>query len=176
MRNQFNPTVLVIVVLLAAMLFTQGSQYSGYFPQGGLIAITTGTCPSGFTEVSALNGKMLIGTLAANGNVGGTGGADSITPTGTVSVLTFTGNNITSSAVSGGTPAGTIGALTTGADSSTTGGVAKAVAQTPVFTGSALGTHTHTTTATGTISQPTFTGSAFDNHPTFTRVIFCSKN
>lgn len=169
-------------------------------PSGAIIILLSGTCPAGFTQVSALDGKTLVGTVAANGNVGSTGGADTITPAGSVSAPTFIGNSITSSAVSAGTPAGTntaitagtpagtVSALTTGADSSTTGGVAKAIAQTPTFAGSALGTHTHaftgsalsththTTTATGTNSTPTFSGTQFDNRQAFTRCIFCSKN
>lgn len=40
----------------------------------------------------------------------------------------------------------------------------------------ALGTHTHTLTPTGTVSAPTFTGAAFDPHPAFTKVIFCEAN
>ena len=35
---------------------------------------------------------------------------------------------------------------------------------TPIFTGSALATHTHTATATGTVAAPTFTGSALGTH------------
>lgn len=181
-------------------------------PAGLISVIASGTCPTGWTESSTLNGVMLRGTVAASGNVGQTGGADTITPTvasltaaaqtftgsaatssavsagtpagtngtvsitplltaiawpvgvptftgsaGTVPAQTFTGSSATTSAVSGGTPAGTINALTTGADSSTTGGVAKAIAQTPTFTGSALGTHTHTVTATGTNGTVSFT-------------------
>lgn len=235
-------------------------------PSGTITIIVSGACPTGYTEVTALNGKTIIGTLAANNDVGTTGGSDSITPTIatlTAAAQTFTGSSATSSAVSGGTPAGTnstvtgpaqviswpvgvpaftgsalgththdggsysaaaqpftgssatssavsagtpagtngtvtgpaqviswpagvptnaaitagtpagtIGALTTGADSSTTGGVAKAIAQTPVFTGSALGTHTHViswpagvpTNATSTIPSETFTGSALGTH------------
>ncbi len=269
---------------------------SGGIPTGGII-ISLSACATGYAEVAALNGVTLIGTLAANGDVGTSGGSNTITPAGTVSqptfsgnalaghvhtftgsllathlhgvgtyvngtvnftptgtiawpagvptftggagtvpAQTFTGNSVTSSLVSGGTPAGTISALTTGADSSTTGGVAKAIAQTPTFTGSALATHSHTTTATGTnstasftptgtiawpagvptltgtqtavpaetisgssaaitagtpagtldsvsggtpagtVSQPTFTGSGFDNRSAFVKVIFCKKN
>jgi hypothetical protein len=145
-------------------------------PSGVIILVVSGTCPANFTEVSALNGKMLRGTVAANGDVGTTGGNATITPTGIVSTPTFTGtSNQTTSATSGGTPAGTngttttgatsggtpvgtISALTTGADSSTTGGVAKAIAQTPTFTGSALSTHTHT------VPAEVFTGSALATH------------
>jgi hypothetical protein len=47
-------------------------------------------------------------------------------------------------AITAGTPAGTNSA--------------------PAFTGSALGTHQHTTTATGTVAAPTFTGSALGTH------------
>jgi len=43
----------------------------------------------------------------------------------------------------------------------------------PTFSGSALGTHTHTTTATGTVSQPTFTGDAVTNAPSYVNLILC---
>lgn len=202
--------------------------WNGALPSGSIVFVATGSCPTSYTEVTALNGKMIRGTLAANGNVGTTGGNDTYTPAGTISALTFTGsawaapavawpagvpthtgtaasftgNSVTSSAVTGGTPAGTISALTTGADSSTTGGVAKAVAQTPTFTGSALATHTHTTTATGsvtitaqgtvawpagvptlaaytpagTVNTPALTGTPATVVPAYTLLIACSKN
>lgn len=165
------------------------------FPSGMIMILISGTCPTGFTELTALNGKFILGTLAANGDIGTSGGSDNITPAGTVSAPTFTGNSVTSSAVSGGTPAGTNSAPTfTGnavtAASTTTGtklvtantstGVSTITTATgtvsaPVFTGSALATHTHTTTATGTNSAPSFTGSSFDNRPAFIKVIFCKK-
>lgn len=53
-------------------------------PSGMVFVITTGTCPAGATEATDLAGKTLVGTLAANADVGTTGGADSITPAGTV--------------------------------------------------------------------------------------------
>jgi hypothetical protein len=145
-------------------------------PSGLLTFISSGVCPTGWTEATELNGKTIIGTLAANGNVGTTGGADSITPAGSISALTFTGTSVNSQAITAGTPSGTISALTTGADSSTTGGVAKAIAQTPIFTGSALGTHLHTVTAAGTINTPAFTGTQFDNRSAFVRLIGCRKS
>lgn len=161
------------------------------FQTGDIIFISSGTCRTGFTEVSALNGKMWRGTVAANMDVGTTGGSDTITPTVaslTAAAQTFTGNSVTSSAVSAGTPAGTNGtasftpagtnaaitagtpagtvsALTTVADSTTSGGTAKAGAQTPTFSGSALGTHTHTFTgSSGTVPAEVFTGSALGTH------------
>lgn len=199
-------------------------------PSGMVTMILSGTCPSGFTEVSALNGKMLRGTLATNANVGTTGGSTTITPAGTVTAPTFTGSSATTSAVSAGTPAGTnssptftgtalanhahelpiqipsttttrqiaVAAFGTGTSRaatavSTTGtanttsaavaltqpvsaGTPAGTVTAPTFTGSAMGTHTHTLTATGTNSVPTFIGSVVDPSPLFTRVIFCSAN
>lgn len=143
----------------------------------GVIVMSLTSCPAGFTQQTAMNGKFILGTLAANGDVTGTGGADNITPAGTESAVSAGTPAGTNTAVTAGTPAGTVSALTTGADSSTTGGVAKAIAQTPTFTGSALGTHNHTFTgsALGTHTH-TFTGTSFDNRPAFVKVIFCAKN
>ena len=250
-----NPTTGLLSYCNAG-IWTAVPLANGGVPAGMIGMIVTGSCPSSWTQVTALNGVMLQGTIAANGDVGQTGGSNSITATGTVSTPTFTGAQGTTSATSGGTPAGTngtvsftpagtngtasftpagtngttttgattggtpagtISALTTGPDSSTTGGVAKAIAQTPTFTGSALATHTHTVpaetftgssgtvpaetftgssgtvpaetftgsslaththtlTPSGTVSQPTLTMNSFDPHPSFVKVIFCSKN
>lgn len=203
---------------------------AGGVPTGSIIFIAAGTCPSGYAEVAGLNGKMWRGTVAANGNVGTTGGADSVTPTftgdgvtssavsagtpagsnsaptltmnsytpagtngtgtvtptgtiawpvgvpaftgsaGTVPAQTFTGSSATSSAVSGGTPAGTNGASATSGNCAATniaagtGSTTACKATAPnltvtaqTFTGSALGTHTHTVTATGTNGTAAFT-------------------
>src|SRR3990170_4157877 len=54
-------------------------------PGGSILLIVSGTCPSGYVEETTLNGKFLLGTLAANADIGSTGGADNITPAGTVS-------------------------------------------------------------------------------------------
>jgi hypothetical protein len=45
----------------------------------------------------------------------------------------------------------------------------------PTFSGSALAAHSHTLTATGTVSQPTFSGGGADNRSAFVKVIFCKK-
>lgn len=60
----------------------QGGEGSGGegIPAGSILFIKSGSCPTGFTEESDLNGKTLVGTLAANSNVGTTGGSDTITP------------------------------------------------------------------------------------------------
>jgi hypothetical protein len=61
-----------------------GASEGGAIPAGSVLLVYTGACPTGFTEVAALNGKMLRGTVAANMDIGGTGGADVITPAGTI--------------------------------------------------------------------------------------------
>ena len=58
----------------------------------GDIVMRLSACGSGFTEVSALDAKTLLGTVAANMDVGGTGGDDTLTPAGTNSAPTFTGS------------------------------------------------------------------------------------
>jgi len=60
----------------------QSSVTNSSLPRGAIILMQE-ACPAGFTELSALNGKMPLGTLVANGDVGTTGGSSSITPTGT---------------------------------------------------------------------------------------------
>lgn len=120
---------------------TWGPAAGGGVPAGLITVIVAGTCPTGWTEVAALNGKMLRGTVAANGDVGATGGSDTITPTVatlTAAAQTFTGSSATSSAVSGGTPAGTNGTGTVTA----TGTIAWP-AGVPTFAGAQLATHLH---------------------------------
>jgi hypothetical protein len=169
-------------------ILSNGSS-GGSVPSGLITMVSSGTCPAAWSEVAALNGKFLQGTLAANGDVGNTGGSATITPTGTVSQPTFTGSaNQSTSAVSAGTPAGSnSGTTTSGNCASTakigTSGATACSATAPnltvpaeTFTGSALGTHSHTLTPAGTVSQPTFTGNAIDPRPAFLKVIFCSKD
>jgi hypothetical protein len=63
------------------------------FPTGAIVLIITGTCPFGWIEEATLSGVTLIGTVAANADIGTTGGNNNITPTGTVTQPTFTGNS-----------------------------------------------------------------------------------
>lgn len=115
-------------------------------PSGLIVMMLAGTCPTGFAEASALNGKTIVGTVAANKDVGTTGGSDTITPAGTNSALTFTGSALgthlhgvgtfDNASASAGTPAGTI-AWPVGV---------------PVFTGTpftAVINHTHAVTSVG---------------------------
>ena len=86
---------------------TWATPSSGGVPAGLITFVITGSCPAGWTEVTALAGKTLFGTLAANADVGTTGGADSITPT--VNSLTATAQTVNSLSAAGQTaswPAG----------------------------------------------------------------------
>lgn len=164
----------------------------GGVPAGAILLIVSGSCPSGYAEETSLDGRLPLGTLAAHADIGSTGGSDNTTPAGTVSQPTFTGNALaahthtftgdllaahthtfTGNALSGGArkggttnPASIIenGAAVTGSNSSDSAG-------TPAGTNSSLTAGT----PTGAVSQPTFTGTQFDNRSAFVRVIFCRK-
>ena len=167
------------------------------FPSNAIMLIDSGTCPTGFVEVSGLNGKTVLGTVAANGDVGATGGSDTITPTGAIAwpagVPTFTGSSANTTAVTAGTPAGTNStsattgncaasnvAIGTGAANACKATAPNLTVSAQTFTGSALATHQHAVTATGTIAWPagvpTFTGAQFDNRSAFVKWIACKKS
>jgi len=67
---------------------------SSSLPSGAIVLSLT-SCPTGFSQVTALDGFFIQGTLAAHGDVGTTGGNATITPAGTISQPTFTGDPIT---------------------------------------------------------------------------------
>lgn len=74
---------------------------AGTLPSGVLSFVVSGSCPIGWTEVTALSGKTLIGTVAASGDVGTTGGSDSITPTvNSLTAAAQTVNSLTAAAQS----------------------------------------------------------------------------
>lgn len=156
-------------------------------PSGMIMLTLSSACPTGFTEVAALNGKFVQGTLAANSNVGTTGGSASITPTATSTTPAFTGTtNQSDSAVSAGTPAGTNsttsatpagtvawpGSVPTNA-STTTGSTSAGTPAGTISAISASATAALTTAASSgqstannshTHPAPTFTGSAMSTH------------
>ena len=95
-------------------------------PTGMIAFIATGTCPSGWTEDTALDGNYILATTHAHGDVGTTGGSLSYTPTGTVSTPTFTGTPATltgtvSTPTFTGTPATLTGSVTAPSFLGTTG-------------------------------------------------------
>lgn len=114
-------------------------------------------------NVNKKQANILVATANITGGGGSTGDASAGTPTGTVSIPTFTGNALA-------THTHTLPATTDG----DTAGTPSGTVSTPTFTGNALGTHQHSITGntssdsagtpTGTISTPTFTGSALASH------------
>lgn len=140
----------------------QTGQAGSAVPSGLITFILSGTCPAGWSEVAALNGLVIYGTLAANGDVGGAVGAATITPTVASTSLTaaaqsFTGASGSTSAVSAGTPAGTNSAPTLTMNAYTPAGSVAA----PTFTGSAGTVPAETFTGSaGTVPAETFTGSS----------------
>lgn len=100
---------------------------------GQITFILSGSCPIGFSEATELNGLTVIGTTVANGDVGTTGGSNSLTPAGTISAPTFTGSAL-------GTHTHTFTGNALGVHLHGVGGFA---ASAPIFTGSALATHAH---------------------------------
>jgi hypothetical protein len=152
-------------------------------PAGMISFVVTGICPPGYSEVAALNGQILRGTVAANLDIGTTGGSDTLTPSGTVAAPTFTGSSVT-------VPAETIvwptGVPIQSADTFGTTNFVTVGGPTPAFVAqSAIGAiawpadvptnGTVSVTATGTNSVPAFTGASVDSRPAFTRVIACQK-
>lgn len=151
----------------------------GTIPPGAVLLIVSGTCGTtlgaGWTEEASLNGKFVLATVAANSDIGGTGGTDSITPAGTNSAPNFIGNPLGShqhgvgsyanTAISAGTPAGTNGTV-----NFTPAGTVAA----PAFTGTQGTVPAETIsgssqaitagTPAGTVAAPVFTGTALASH------------
>lgn len=175
---------------------------SGAGVPAGLMTITLdAACPTGWAENTALDGKFVVGTLAAHADVGTTGGADNQTPEGTNSdgsvsahsgtavdnhashthTYTDVPNHVHVQNINSGATGGSNGY---GKDTSTNGSEATAVSTANptggVATGTTAGpsatlTHAVTQPAAHTFTQPTFAGTAFDNRPAFTKVIVCEK-
>src|SRR3990170_8381170 len=175
-------------------------------PAGSILLIVSGTCPSGYVEETTLNGKFLLGTLAANADIGSTGGADNITPAGTVSQPTFTGDALAAHAHAVGTyavsaptftgTASTVvvnhvhvqntantqtgGQVSYTTDASTTGSQATGISTANPTGGSATNTPAGTTTApTLSGSSQSLTGgtpSGTVSQPTFTGTQFDNRS
>lgn len=146
---------------------------SGSGLPAGLIVLSLAACPSGFAEETSLNGKFVLGTLNANGDVTGTGGSDTIT-----SVLNHThavnitdpGHNHTQNSfapriVNSGT-AGTVGVqgASTASNANASNSATTATNQ------------SNTTGITATTGNPVGGVASIDNRPAFVKVIFCKKS
>lgn len=158
----------------------------------GTILLMTAACPAGYAEVTAMNGVVPYGTIAANGDVGGTGGSNTITPTVaslTAAAQSFTGTPFTSVInhthtvtvtynVQGGTTAATTG--THVMTSTATGGSARAPTSGDVVSATTAnpggGVSSITPAGTNSTSAVTGTLNSFDNRPAFVKVIFCQKS
>ena len=146
----------------------------GSLPSGAMVLIESGACPAGTTESTTMNGVTVIGTLTANGNVGTTGGADSLTPAGTNTgggVSAHTGTAVADHPSHTHTSASAPATPDLFTSLTTTAGVG-------MLTGGPSATLTHSVTqpAAHSVTQPTFTGVAFDNRSAFRRVIFCKAS
>jgi hypothetical protein len=125
----------------------------GAYPLGGLFMTTYSACPAGTAEISAFNGAMPLGTIAANGDVGATGGSNTVTPGGSNATANFTPTgNIAAPVFSGS--AGIVPAETV----SWPAGV-------PTFAGSS-----------GTVPAQTFTGTPFSSVINHTHTVTVTYN
>lgn len=188
-----------VLAVVQLMLLGAGPAYisaqSGV-PVGAIVLIASGSCPTGYAEETNLNGVLPLGTLAANGNIGTTGGADTITPAGTNSAPTFTGtpfssvinhthtvtvtdpghtHNIASqTATTGSASSWEHGAIDTSSAAAETLPSASATTGITASSANPAGGVASITPA-GTVSAPTFTGTQADNRSAFRRVIYCRK-
>lgn len=134
-------------------------------PTNGIILTLQSACPTGFAEVAALSGAMPLGTVAANTDVGDTGGSDSIT-----TVLNHTHT------VNVNDPGHTHGLqrypTTTGGSSGYTADTSMSGTPTAVT----LPMASATTGITATTSNPAGGVASIDNRSAFVKVIFCAKS
>lgn len=130
-----KPVLGLMALIVAVQISNPPPSSSGSMPTGFVGMVTSGTCPTGTTEVAGLAGAMPFGTVAANADVGGIGGSDAVTPAGNVAAPALTMNSYT--------PGGTNGTGTVTA----TGTVAWPV-NPPTNGAIALGTFVNTATAT----------------------------
>jgi len=144
------------------------SDANGYLPQvvpTGMISMFDTNCPSGWTRVTALDGKFLVGGSSYSAAAGG---SDSITlTTSNMPAHTHTGTTASSGAhthnleIKGSSWPGSQTKLFSKEDD------AHIVDE---ATGEA-GAHTHTFTTDSTGS-----GTAFDNRPAYATIVICKKD
>ena len=156
---------------------------TAFVASGQITMILSGSCPFGFSEVAALNGKTVIGTISANGNVGTLGGNDNITPVGTVTAPVFSGSALVDHAhelpwqIPSATTIRQIAVATFGAGISRAATAVSAAGTANTTSAAvALSQRVSAGTPVGTNSVPIFSGTSFDNRSAFVRVIFCSKD
>jgi len=138
------------------------SQPPSSVPSGMLAFISSGTCPTGWTENDNLATYNILVTTSANGDVGTAGGSNSYTPAGTASINSLTAAAQTFTGSSTTVPAETINSLTAAAQTFT-GTLNQTTSATSA--GTPTGTNTGGAYTEGTISWPvgvpTNAGGAF---------------
>ena len=133
-------------------------------PAGALFAFLGVSCPVGYVEETALAGKFPLGTLAANLDVGTTGGQDTITQ-----VITHTHPvNVTDP---GHTHLTQRYPTTTGGSS----GFTNDTSMSGTLADNTLPTKTATTGVTAASTAPAGAVASIDNRPAFARVLWCKK-
>jgi hypothetical protein len=125
----------------------------GAYPIGTLTMTTNASCPVGTQQVSAFNGAMPLGTIAANGDVGATGGSNTVTPAGTNATAAFT-------------PVGTVAPpVFTGSAAAVPAQAIAWPASVPTFVGNA-----------GVVPSQTFTGTPFSSVINHTHTVTVTYN
>lgn len=137
---------------------------SGGAPTGAVVLIVSGTCAAtlgaGWAEESSLSGKFVLGTVAANADIAGTGGSDSVTQ-----VLNHTH------------PVSDPGHAHTTQRYPTTTGTSSGFTNDTSMSGTPTANTLPTASAaTGVTTQNPAGGvTSIDNRPAFVKVIFCRK-
>ena len=153
------------------------AQPSGEDLLSGTIILWDGSgCPSGYTRVSALDGKFLVSSSSYNASAGG---ADSVAPTGSTDSAGSHTHSVTShghSLNSGATDLG-ITAFEVGTDNS----AGTMLVQSTSNTIASTMRKSDTTSTSGTIDSSgshthTATANSIDTRPSYATIILCKKN
>lgn len=131
----------------------------GGLPAGVVVLVVSGSCPAGFAEETSLSGRFVLGTVAANGDIGTTGGSDTIT-----SVLNHT-HTVTV----------TDPGHAHGLDEGQTDGAGTFMDRSNAASATTSATNSATTGITASTANPAGGVASIDNRPAFTRVIWCKK-
>lgn len=145
-------------------------------PSGGVSAPTFTGSPAGSSAVSAGTPAGAVSQPTFTGDALGTHThtytqvpnhvhVQSVNSAATGGLSGYTADTSTNNSVASGySTANPTGGVVTATTNATGAGTPAGTVSQPIFTGSSLGTHTHTVTAAGTNSAPTFTGDALATH------------
>lgn len=162
-----------------------GTSCGSLTPSGIINPTLLSACPAGFTEVLTLNGKLPLGTIAGNSNVGTTGGSNTVTAAGVVGSPTFSGDALPThqhqlpfEVDQDNLAVGFIKTGNYGVGTDAQGSIMQfnndGVTSPQMFV--SLSDAVSAGTPAGTVSAPGFTGTPVASVPEFQRVIYCSRN